>query len=86
MEYPADALKNGIIGQVVVGFVVSKTGEITNVRIKTSVDPSLDKEAMRIVSSMPRWIPGKQNGQGVNVFYKIPINFSLPPDKAEKKN
>ncbi|MEI8115877.1 MAG: TonB family protein, partial [Bacteroidia bacterium] len=54
MEYPAVALEKGIQGQVMVGFVVSKTGEITNVRIKTSVDPSLDKEAMRIVSSMPR--------------------------------
>jgi len=81
MEYPADALKNGIQGQVVVGFVVGKTGEITNVRIKTSVDTSLDQEAMRIVKSMPRWIPGKQNGQGVDVFYKIPITFSLPAKK-----
>ena len=86
LQYPSIALKNGIQGQVVVGFVVGKTGEITNVKIKSGVDPSLDNEALRIVKSMPRWIPGKQNGQGVDVFYKLPINFNLPPIKSVKKN
>lgn len=84
MEYPALALKNGIHGQVMVGFVVSKTGEIINVKVKSGVDPSLDKEAMRIVKSMPKWIPGKQRGQSIRVPYQLPINFSLPADKTNK--
>jgi TonB family protein len=82
LQYPKTALEKGIKGQVVVGFVVSKSGEITDVRIKSGVDPTLDNEAVRIVKSMPKWTPGKQNGQGVDVFYKMPVNFNLPSDKG----
>ncbi len=85
MKYPTIALENGIQGKVMVSFVVSNTGEIINVKVKSGVDAFLDKEAMRIVKSMPRWIPGKQNGEGVNVPYQIPINFSLPPKKISNE-
>jgi TonB family protein len=85
MQYPAVALEKGIQGKVMVSFVVSNTGEIINVKVKSGVDVSLDKEAMRIVKSMPRWIPGKQNGEGVKVPYQIPINFSLPPKKISNE-
>jgi TonB family protein len=80
LQYPKEALEKGIQGQVMVGFVVSKSGEITDVRIKSGIDPSLDNEAVRIAKSMPKWTPGKQNGQGVDVFYKMPVNFSLPSE------
>jgi TonB family protein len=84
MEYPTIALENGIFGRVIVGFVVSNNGEITNVKVKSGVDPSLDKEAMRIVKSMPKWIPGKQHGESVRVPYQIPINFTFPTDYHPK--
>jgi TonB family protein len=80
MKYPADALKNGIQGKVIVGFRVNKVGEIKDVYVKTGVDPSLDREAIRIIKSMPNWTPGKQNGQGVDVYFLFPVNFNLPSD------
>jgi TonB family protein len=80
MKYPFVALENGIYGQVIVGFVVSKTGKIINAKVSRRVDPSLDKEALRIVNSMPKWNPGKQNGEAVDVAYEIPIKFNLPKD------
>ncbi len=84
MEYPVIALENGILGQVTVKFVVDKTGKVINARISRGVDPSLDQEAKRIVESMPKWSPGKQNGQAVDVAYEIPINFTLPADYHPK--
>ena len=62
---------------VIVTFVVEKDGSITDVRVVKSVDPSLDKEAQRVVKSMPRWIPGKQNGSAVRVKYTVPVTFRL---------
>ena len=85
MKYPPIALENGIIGQVTVKFVVDKTGSVTNAKIRWGVDPSLDKEALRIVESMPKWSPGKQNGEAVDVAYEIPINFKLPSDRPSKQ-
>ena len=58
-------------------FVVEEDGSITNVCVVRSVDPSLDKEAMRVAKSMPRWVPGKQNGTPVRVKYTLPISFRL---------
>ena len=84
MKYPFVALENGIYGQVIVGFVVSKTGKIINTKVSRRVDPSLDKEALRIVNSMPKWNPGKQNGEAVDVAYEIPINFKVPADYHPK--
>ena len=77
IKYPVIAEENGIQGRVICTFVVERDGSITDVRIAKSVDPSLDKEAMRVVSSMPRWIPGKQNGSAVRVKYTLPVTFRL---------
>ena len=77
IKYPVIAEENGIQGRVVVQFVVGKDGSISNVHVVKSVDPSLDKEAMRVVSSMPKWIPGKQNGSAVRVKYTLPVTFRL---------
>ena len=77
IKYPAVAVENGIQGRVTVSFVVEKNGSISNVNVVKSVDPSLDNEAVRVVRSMPRWTPGKQNGQPVRVKYTIPVNFKL---------
>ena len=77
IKYPVVAEENGIQGRVVCQFVVEKDGSITDVRVVKSVDPSLDKEAQRVVKSMPRWIPGKQNGSAVRVKYTVPVTFRL---------
>lgn len=77
VKYPVVAQENGVQGRVVVSFVVEKDGSITDVKVVRSVDPSLDKEAARVVKSMPRWIPGKQNGAAVRVKYNVPVSFRL---------
>ena len=77
IKYPVVATENGIEGRVIVQFVVSKTGSISDVRVARGVDPSLDREAIRVVSSMPKWTPGKQNGTTVNVRYTLPVTFKL---------
>jgi len=77
IKYPVIAEENGIQGRVICTFVVERDGSITDVRIAKSVDPSLDKEAMRVVSSMPKWIPGKQNGSAVRVKFTLPVTFRL---------
>lgn len=77
IHYPTVAAENGVQGRVVVGFVVERDGSITDVNILRGVDPSLDREAMRVVKSMPRWNPGKQNGSAVRVKYQVPVSFRL---------
>lgn len=77
VKYPVVAQENGVQGRVVVSFVVERDGSITDVRVVRSVDPSLDREAARVVSSMPRWTPGKQNGSAVRVKYNVPVMFKL---------
>lgn len=77
IKYPAVAEENGIQGRVVATFVVERDGSITDVKVIKSVDPSLDKEAVRVVKSMPKWNPGKQNGQAVRVKYNLPVTFKL---------
>ena len=77
IHYPAVAAENGVQGRVVVGFVVERDGSITDVNVMRSVDPSLDREAVRVVKNMPRWIPGKQNGSAVRVKYQVPVTFRL---------
>lgn len=77
LKYPPAAAEQGIQGRVVVQFVVSKTGSISGVKVLQPLHPSCDKEAIRLISSMPNWIPGKQNGNPVNVYYTIPIRFKL---------
>ncbi len=77
IKYPVVAEENGVQGRVIVTFVVESDGSITDVRVVKSVDPSLDKEAQRVVKSMPKWIPGRQNGSPVRVKYTVPVTFRL---------
>ena len=76
-RYPAVAQENCVQGRVVVSFVVEKDGHISDVTVLRSVDPSLDKEAIRVVRNMPRWTPGKQEGEPVRVRYNVPVSFRL---------
>ena len=77
IKYPTIAEENGVQGRVIVTFVVERDGSITDVKVVKSVDPSLDREASRVVKGMPRWIPGKQNGSAVRVKYTVPVTFRL---------
>lgn len=77
IRYPAEAQENCVQGRVVVSFVVEKDGHISDVTVLRSVDPSLDKEAVRVVRNMPRWSPGKQGGEPVRVRYNVPVSFRL---------
>ena len=77
VKYPTIALENGIQGRVVVQFCVEKDGSISNTVATKSVNPYLDKEALRVVSSMPKWTPGKQKGKPVRVKYTLPVHFRL---------
>lgn len=76
-HYPAVAQENGVQGRVTVSFVIEKDGSITDVQVARSADPSLDKEAVRVVKSMPRWTPGRQNGSTVRVKFNVPVTFRL---------
>ena len=77
VSYPVDAQENGIQGVVVVSFVVECDGSITNVHAVNSVSPSLNREAMRVISKMPRWTPGKINGSAVRVNTCAPVSFKI---------
>ena len=82
IKYPVTAAKNGVQGRVIVQFVVGKTGDVSDVKVTRGVDPSLDREAVRVVSAMPKWIPGRQDGEAVTVRYTLPVTFRL--DKPTK--
>ncbi|MBO4660462.1 MAG: energy transducer TonB [Prevotella sp.] len=77
LTYPAAAAENGIQGKVVVKFVVDEHGNVSDVQVVRSVDPSLDREAVSTVKRMPKWNPGMQNGQPVKVWYTLPVTFKL---------
>lgn len=81
VKYPAVATQKGIQGKVYITFVVTKTGSVTNAEVARGVDASLDQEAIRVIESLPTWIPGKQKGVNVAVSYTVPINFVLEPSK-----
>ena len=76
LRYPTIAQENGIQGKVFVRFVVSATGDVKDVKVMRSLDPYCDKEAIRVIQSLPKWIPGKQNGRNVPVYYTVPITFT----------
>ena len=77
MKYPKVARESGIQGRVVVQFVVGSDGSICNAKVIRGIDPYLDKEALRVVSVMPRWKPGMQKGKPVSVQYTMPLMFRL---------
>ena len=78
VKYPVIAQENGIQGRVICQFVVNKDGSIVDVvAVRSSGEPSLDKEAIRVIKSMPKWKPGKQRGKPVRVKYTVPVNFRL---------
>lgn len=84
IRYPEAAHKAGTQGRVTVQFVVGKDGSIGNVSILRGVDPALDAEAIRVISGMPKWKPGTQKGEPVNVKYTVPVMFRLTPEPVDK--
>ncbi len=82
--YPKTAFDANIQGRVIAQFVVDKEGTIRGAHVVKSVDPALDAEAVRVINSMPKWKPGRQNGKVVNVKYTIPVNFQLQGDDKEE--
>lgn len=80
IKYPEQAEREGIEGRVVAGFIVERDGSVSNIEIIKSVHPLLDAEVVRVMSLMPNWIPGRQNGQPVRVKYSLPITFRLMSD------
>lgn len=77
LQYPETAVENGIQGRVVVQFVIRSDGSVSDAKVVRGIDPELDREAIRVVMSMPKWTPGMSNGKPVNVLFKMPINFCL---------
>ena len=78
VKYPPLAEQNRIQGRVTCEFVIANDGKVTNVEVSQSSDPLLDAEAKRVISSMPKWIPGRHHGERVNTKYSVPVTFSLP--------
>ena len=85
IKYPTQAQENGIQGRVIVQMIVTKEGDIAEAKVVRSVDPLLDAEALRVINSMPKWKPGKQRGEAVNVKYTIPVMFRLSNEAPETK-
>lgn len=77
LRYPVIAQENGIQGRVVCSFVIDRNGKVTEAEVARSIDPALDKEALRVVNAMPNWKPGKQRGKPVRVKFTVPITFRL---------
>lgn len=77
IQYPAEARRKGVQGRVVITFVINKNGKAVEPVIVQSVDPLLDKEAIRLINSMPKWKPGEEKGEPVRVKFTMPINFRL---------
>lgn len=77
INYPTIAIENGTEGRVTVQFIVNKDGSIVDVKVLRGIDPYLDKEAVRVISSMPKWKPGKQRGKAVRCKYTVPVMFKL---------
>ncbi len=77
IKYPEQARKNKVEGKVFVSFVVGKNGSVSNAKVVRSVDPELDKEALRVVNAMEKWTPGKEKGKPVKVQFTLPIQFAL---------
>ena len=77
LKLPEEYKERGIQGRMVVGFIVEKDGSLTNVKVLRAVDIAIDAEVLRVVKGMPKWIPGRHNGQRVRVRYLLPIHICL---------
>lgn len=77
VKYPAAAIENRVQGRVIVQFIVECDGSISEIKVNRPVDPYIDKEALRVVSKMPKWIPGRQSGRPVRVRFFVPVTFRL---------
>lgn len=77
IKYPFIALENGSKGTVICTFVIEKDGSVSDVKVIRGLDPSMDKEAIRVIEQMPKWKPGMQRGNAVNVRYTLPVTFKL---------
>ena len=83
LRYPVEAQQKGIQGRIVIRFVVNKVGKVERAEVIRGLDPSIDKEGLRVVSSLPDFIPGEQKGEKVSVWYTIPITFKLPSNPEQ---
>jgi len=81
MEYPAIAKENGVEGTVVINFVVTKSGEVKEAKIVKDIGAGCGQEALRLVNSMPNWIPGQQRGQPVDAYFNLPVKFEIDDAK-----
>lgn len=87
IRYPQEAVENNIQGRVVVKFIIEKDGYVSNIEISKGVNPLLDAEACRLVSKMPRWIPGEDHGERVRTCFYLPVNFQFSvPDPETEQN
>ncbi len=80
IRYPEKSKKEGISGRVIVKIVIEKDGTVTNAQVVKGVNPELDKEAIRVIESMPKWTPGRMNGEIVRSYYYLPVTFRLPEE------
>ena len=85
LTYPQEARDKGIDGRVFVAMVIEKDGSVSNVKVLRGIGGGCDEEAVRVISALPKWKPGKMKGEPVPVSYQIPINFKLT-EKQPKKN
>ncbi len=86
LNYPESAQRANVAGRVFVQMVITDKGDVTRVKVLKGIGFGCDEEAVRVIQAMPRWTPGKQNGQPVNVQYNLPINFQLEPEKKTSSN
>ena len=84
IQYPVEAMKNDVQGRVIIQFVVKKDGSISDAQVARSVDPLLDKEALRVINAMPKWKPGMHEGKAVNVKFTIPVAFKLTNESVDE--
>ena len=77
IKYPKEAMRKGIQGRVITNFIVNKDGTISNIVVKEGVNKQLDAEAIRVLSKMPKWKPGKNNGEIVRVNFTLPVTFRV---------
>jgi TonB family protein len=80
LHYPKTAMEQGIQGRVIVRFIVTKNGDIKDIQILRGLSPEQDREAIRVVDCMPKWEPGKQNGEAVDVYFTLPVTFRIPKE------